>query len=355
MFIGVDISQWAIIATLLAGSVVVAYGLRIVLASLIKYALRKSLDFVPSSRLLNAVARSLALMIVAELDVFALRYVQLSKAVVAKVDVVLDTAAIIFVTIAVYQFVELVCSRTVGWYLRNREHGTDIAATLAPLIASLLRILVVIFGVSFALGILGVNVAAIIAGLSIGGAALALASQDTVKNLFGSAILLTERPFVVGDWITTQGIEGVVEEIGFRSTRIRTFSDTVVFVANAKMADSNIENVQMRNMRRFKSTLQLDLATSSETIEKFIADIRKFLAADPSVSKAANKIVVNVSSIGQQGIGVLVVCWYSVNAEHPEPAIVHRINLGILLAAQAHGARLTAAYDRAVVQTENGQ
>jgi MscS family membrane protein len=165
----------------------------------------------------------------------------------------LDTSAIIFVTIAVYQFVELMCTRMVSYVMRHNEHGRDIAATIAPLIASTAKFFVSVLGISFALSALGVNIAAIITGLSIGGAALALASQDTIKNLFGSLVILSERPFVVGDWITAQGIEGIVEEIGFRSTRIRTFADTVMFVSNAKMADAMIENMDMRNLRRFKS------------------------------------------------------------------------------------------------------
>jgi MscS family membrane protein len=260
---------------------------------------------------------------------------------------ILDTAAIVFVTIAIYQFIELVCTRVVAHVLRNREHARDIAATLAPLIASTLKFLIVIVGVSSALGMLGVNIAAIITGLSIGGAALALASQDTVKNLFGSVVILSERPFVVGDWITTQGVEGVVEEIGFRSTRIRTFSDTVIFLSNAKLADSTIENMDMRNVRRFKTTINVDIATSPEALQKLLEDIRRVISSDAK-TVSAKKLLVNVSAITEHGVVVTVISWYNVDGDNTEPVVLHRLNMGILTAMQAHGAMIRGDYSPVV-------
>jgi small-conductance mechanosensitive channel len=215
------------------------------------------------------------------------------------------------------------------------------------LIASTLKFLIVIVGVSSALGMLGVNIAAIITGLSIGGAALALASQDTVKNLFGSVVILSERPFVVGDWITTQGIEGVVEAIGFRSTRIRTFSDTVIFLSNAKLADSTIENMDMRNVRRFKTTINVDIATSPEALQKLLEDIRRVISSDAK-TVSAKKLLVNVSAITEHGVVVTVISWYNVDGDNPEPVVLHRLNMGILTAMQAHGAMIRGDYSPVV-------
>lgn len=343
MMLGLSTWQWLVVATMLAGSIVVAFVLRAVFASLIRRLLRKAYDHVPHPNLVQSVARSLALVVVTALDGAALELIELSAKATAKIEMILDTAAIVFVTIAVYQFIELICARVVAHVLRNREHARDIAATLAPLIASTLKFLVVIVGVSSALGILGVNIAAIITGLSIGGAALALASQDTVKNIFGSVVILTERPFVVGDWITTQGVEGVVEEIGFRSTRVRTFSDSVIFLSNAKLADSTIENMDMRNVRRFKTTVNVDITTSPELLQKLIEDIRRVISSDTS-SVSTKKPLVNVSAITEHGVVVTVVSWYNVDGDNPEPAVLHRLNMGILTAMQAHGALIRGDY-----------
>jgi MscS family membrane protein len=228
--------------------------------------------------------------------------------------------------------------------MRHREHGRDIATTIAPLVASTLKFLVVVLGISAALGALGVNIAAIIAGLSIGGAAIALASQDTVKNIFGSIVILSERPFVVGDWITTQGVEGVVEEIGFRSTRIRTFADSVVFLSNAKLADSMIENMDMRNVRRFKTSVNVDIATSPEMLQKLINDIRGVISSEASTVTATKKIFVNVSAITEHGVAITVISWFKVDNANAEPEVLHRLNMGILTAMQAHGALIRGDY-----------
>lgn len=350
MVFGLTTWQWMSLAVMLAGSIAVAFVLRVVIASLIRRVLRKAYDQVPHPRLVTSVSRSLALMVVAELDGIVIELLELSPKATARLEVILDTAAVIFVTIAAYQFIELACTRVVAHVMRNREHGRDIAATIGPLIGSTLKFLVAIIGISAALGMLGVNILAIITGLSIGGAAIALASQDTVKNLFGSIVILSERPFVVGDWITTQGVEGVVEEIGFRSTRIRTFSDSVVFVSNAKLADSTIENMDMRNVRRFKTTFHVDIATGPEALQKLTDDVRRVISSDSMTVLSSKKVLVNVSAITQQGVAITVISWFAVDQDNPEPVVLHRLNVGILTAMQAHGLLIRGDYEPVVDQ-----
>lgn len=345
MIFGLTTWQWIVLATMLAGSIVVVFVLRAVLASLMRRFLRTAYQTVSHPTLVNSVARSLALLIVTQLDGAFLDYLELSSKAAGKLEMILDTSAIIFVTIAVYQFVELMCTRMVSYVMRHNEHGRDIAATIAPLIASTAKFFVSVLGISFALSALGVNIAAIITGLSIGGAALALASQDTIKNLFGSLVILSERPFVVGDWITAQGIEGIVEEIGFRSTRIRTFADTVMFVSNAKMADAMIENMDMRNLRRFKSTVYVDIAAGPDTLQRFIEDVKHVIGQDPNSALKAKKLFVNVSAITQQGIAVTVISWYTTDDNNPEPTVLHRLNIGILQAMRMHGLLIRGEYE----------
>jgi len=351
MTLGLTTWQWIVLATMLAGSIVVVVVLRTILASLIRRLFRTTMDAVPPAYLVSSVAQSIALVVVTQIDGSALNYLELSAKAAAKSGMVLDTAAIVFVTIAVYQFVQLICARIVSHVMRHKEHGRDIAVTITPLIASTIKFFVAILGAAFALGTLGVNIAAIITGLSIGGAALALASQDTVKNIFGSLVILTERPFVVGDWISTQGIEGTVEVIGFRSTRVRTFSDTVMYVSNAKLADSLIENMDMRQVRRFKTTVYVDIAAGPETIERFIEDARKTIGDDPNTVLTSKKLLINVSAITQQGVAMTVISWFSVNESNPEPIVLHRLNMILLTAMRAHGLLIRGDYEPVSDQT----
>jgi MscS family membrane protein len=94
---------------------------------------------------------------------------------------------------------------------------------LVPFVSKGLRFVIIIFGVLYFFSNVGIDITPLIAGVSIGGLAFALAAQDTVKNLFGSLTIFTDQPFQIGDWIVADGAEGTVEEVGIRSTRIRTF------------------------------------------------------------------------------------------------------------------------------------
>ena len=102
---------------------------------------------------------------------------------------------------------------------------------------------------------LGYSISGLLAGLGIGGLALAMASKDTLANLFGSIMILIDRPFHVGDWITFPGGDGTVEEVGMRSTRVRTFAKTVVSIPNHAMANATVENHSLMPKRRIKFKL----------------------------------------------------------------------------------------------------
>lgn len=104
----------------------------------------------------------------------------------------------------------------------------------------------------------------LIAGLGIGGLAIALAAKDTAANLFGSAMIFMDRPFKIGDHILLDNKEGIVEEIGFRSTRIRTWEDSIVSIPNSVVANADIENMGVRRWRRNVIILSLTYDTSPE-------------------------------------------------------------------------------------------
>ena len=90
----------------------------------------------------------------------------------------------------------------------------------------------------------GINVSAFVASLGLGGLAFALAAKDTVANLFGSLVIFSDRPFQVGDWVETPNVDGTIEEIGIRSTKIRNHAQALISVPNAVMADTTITNFQ---------------------------------------------------------------------------------------------------------------
>ena len=132
---------------------------------------------------------------------------------------------------------------------------------LVPIIRKSLRVFVITFGTLAILQSLNLSIFPLLTGLSIGGLAFALAAQDTIKNFFGSVMIFLDKPFQIGHWITTDGIDGTVEEVGLRSTRIRTFSNSLVTVPNGKLADATINNHGLRVYRRFYTTLSINYDT----------------------------------------------------------------------------------------------
>ncbi|MBN2732259.1 MAG: mechanosensitive ion channel, partial [Balneolaceae bacterium] len=138
---------------------------------------------------------------------------------------------------------------------------------LVPLIRKTLKVFVVVIGIIFILQNNGINVTSLLAGLGLGGLAIALAAKDTLANFFGSITIFTDQPFQVGDLIKTSNAEGVVEEVGFRSTRLRTLYDSDLSVPNSILANTEIDNLGRRRRRRLNTTLNLTYDTSPEQIE----------------------------------------------------------------------------------------
>ena len=151
---------------------------------------------------------------------------------------------------------------------------------------------------------LGYNLNGLIAGLGIGGVIVTLAAQDTAKNLFGGAVIFLDKPFSVGDWIEVDKFEGTVEEITFRSTRIRTFENSVVNIPNAKMSDASVINWSKMEKRRYLTRLYLDINTPLEKVEKLIEKIKKVLLKHEQIED--DTILVKFEEIIDDGIEIMV-------------------------------------------------
>ena len=166
----------------------------------------------------------------------------------------------------------------------RRESHLD--AGIAPMIRKTLRIVVVILFVLFtAENVLNANIGTWLAGLGIAGLAVSLAAQDSIRNLFGSLMIFLDRPFTVGEQIQFDKWEGPVEEIGFRSTRLRTQTGEVVTIPNSRLADNPVVNVDRRTHVRRVVTLTLAKDTPPERIEQALASLREILS-DPDIASA---------------------------------------------------------------------
>ncbi|TVQ80866.1 MAG: mechanosensitive ion channel family protein [Bradymonadales bacterium] len=168
---------------------------------------------------------------------------------------------------------------------RFSNKDTVVQKQFIPLMKKSLRIFVLILGGLLIIQNLGYSVGSLLAGLGIGGLAVALAAQESLSNFFGSIVLLTDRPFKVGDWIEVDGINGDVEEIGFRSTRVRTFDKSQVTFPNKVLANSVVTNWSAMPKRRVRMYLGITYDTSADKVKAFVDGVREIIANHPEVQK----------------------------------------------------------------------
>ena len=160
---------------------------------------------------------------------------------------------------------------------------------------------------------LGFNLNGLVAGLGIGSVVITLAAQDTAKNLFGGLVIFLDKPFIVGDWIQVDKYEGTVEDITFRSTRVRTFENSVVNIPNAVIANDSIINWSRMEKRRNKVNLCLELDTPLEKVQKVQQRIKEMLKQHDDVID--DTIIVRFDNITDNGINLLV-CSYTNSVDY---------------------------------------
>ncbi len=215
---------------------------------------------------------------------------------------------------------------------RMRLRNPELNQGLLLLLGQTIRILALAFCLLLGAQNMGMDVASLIAGLGIGGLAFALAAKDTLANLFGSVMIMVDRPFRVGDFIIAKGVEGTVEDIGFRSTRVRTPANSLVSIPNSELVLANIDNLGMRDHRRVREVYSLEYGTAPERIDAFCAGVRAILAARPEVKQDA--IVVNFSALGASSLDVLANYHLSAATWGDEMQIRHEILCAILHLAE---------------------
>lgn len=169
------------------------------------------------------------------------------------------------------------------------------------------KVLVVLFGFLMVLGVLGVQVTGVIAGFGIGGVAVAFAGQKTLENLFGSLVIGLDQPLRIGDYVQVEDLSGTVEQIGLRSTRIRTMDRTVVTMPNGKLSDSRIENYANRDRLRLNTKIGLVYHTKPEAIRGIIEKMRAYLAERPDVFPET--ILVHFVGFGDSALIIEINAW----------------------------------------------
>jgi len=283
-------------------------------------------------RLLETAVRPLGLLAMALLWWVGVQWLDLPPGPLGIVKVATKFLAAVAGVWAVYRFVDIFSE----WFAR-RASGTETRFDdlLIPLIRKSMKTFVLAFGLVFVADNLNVDITSVIAGLGLGGLAFALAAQDTVNNLFGSLTVLLDRPFQVGDWIVVGDLEGTVEEVGFRSTRIRTFYNSVITLPNANLISKAVDNLGARTYRRWSTHLSLTYDTPAESLDAFCEGVRELIRRSPHTRKDYFHVYANKFSAAS--LDVMLYVFFMVPDWGKELEARHELLLQILRLAESLG------------------
>ena len=194
----------------------------------------------------------------------------------------------------------------------------------------------------------GVNPTTVIAGASIGGLALALASQDTVRNLIGTLMIFLDKPFHIDDWIEAGEAIGTVEKVGFRSTRIRSADTSIYQIPNSKLAEITINNKGLRLYRRYNTNLGVRYDTPPELIEAFVKGVREIIIAHPETRSESYNV--EFTGFGDSALLIMVNVYFKSLEWGIEQSSKHRLHIAILKLAKELGVEF--AFPSTTVQIE---
>jgi len=200
--------------------------------------------------------------------------------------------------------------------------------SLIPFMRELVKIVIVIIGIFVALGtVFHLNVASIIAGLGIGGLAVALAGKETLENLFASFTIFIDQPFMVGDLIQVNGLKGTVEKVGFRSTRIRSLDKTYVTIPNKTMVDTALDNITERSSTRVFFHLVLSNNNDAEILKVVCSRIIEHIKTCPLL---VGEPTVRFTEIAESNLKIMVLYFLDTRSDGEINQAKEFVNLGIM-------------------------
>lgn len=241
---------------------------------------------------------------------------------------VCQTIAVLAVGWLIFRLVDVVEHYLVRWTSKTETQLDD---QLVPLVRKTLRVFVVIVAALFvADNVFRWDIGALVAGLGIGGLAFALAGKDMIANLFGSVTIFADRPFGMGDRVKIAGYEGNVEEVGFRSTRIRTLTGHLVTLPNGVVAGSAIENVSARPFIKRVLDVTVTYDTPPDRLERGVEILREMLEARKDHFPPDRPPKVHFSDFNAESLNVQVTYWYLPPEWWDFQAFNHEFNLELL-------------------------
>ena len=245
---------------------------------------------------------------------------------------VIDIAEIAFWIYVFLKLVGVIMTIYSEYTKRTHEKLDD---QLVPILSHFLTGIVFFLGGLKLLTVFGIPATSVIAGASIGGLALALASQDTVKNLIGTFMIFLDKPFHIGDWIEAGEVVGTVEEVGFRSSRIRAADTSIYQIPNSTLSEIVVNNKGLRLFRRYQTELGVRYDTPPELVEAFVNGLKELIKSHPNTKKDGFDVA--FSGFGDSALLIMVNVYFNVNDWSVEQQAKHTFHMAILKLAKVLG------------------
>lgn len=258
----------------------------------------------------------------------------------------IDIAEVVFWT---YVLINLVHVLMKFYSVFTEKTHNRLDDQLSPILHNFFVGLVIVVGVLRLIALFGVDTTTILAGATIGGLAVALASQDTVKNLIGTIMIFLDKPFHIEDWIEAGEVVGTVEKVGFRSTSVRAADTSVYQIPNSKLSEIVINNKGLRLFRRYNTNLGLRYDTPPELIEAFVKGVREIIIAHPETR--SDSYNVEFTGFGDSALLVMVNVYFKSLTWGIEQSSKHRLHIAIVKLAKELG--VDFAFPSTTVTIEN--
>jgi MscS family membrane protein len=330
----IELWQYLGLLVLLVISVFLFYILRKIVYYILQkvqfWIIHKSNDSINNA--LKKLTRPIVLLLISWLVIKVLPSLQLNLDVNTILFLVLNIMITVFWIYVFLKLVQVVMSIYADFAESTHNKLDD---QLVPILHNFLTGVVIFLGILKLLTLFGVEPTAVIAGASIGGIAVALASQDTVKNLIGTVMIFVDKPFHIGDWIEAGEVIGTVETVGFRSTTVRAADTSVYQIPNSTLSEMVVNNKGLRAYRRYTTNLGLRYDTPPELIEAFVNGVRKIIEIHPDTRNDAFNV--EFSGFGDSALLILINVYFTVLDWNKEQHAKHQLHLQILKLAKELG------------------
>lgn len=241
------------------------------------------------------------------------------------IDKVFSSVVIILISWGAYNLTE---ESSVLFEKMHKAYDIKVDKILFPFISKILRFIIIALAINVIADIWSIPIQGFITGLGLGGLAFALAAKDAAANIIAGIFIILDKPFTIGDWVSIDTLEGTIESISFRTTKIRTFDEAIITVPNSKLANEPLTNFSRRGKRRITFNLGVTYGTSSEKLQSCVDNIRNMIENHPQVNKET--IFVNFDKFSASSLDIFIYFFADTTALAEYLKIKENINFNII-------------------------